>query len=219
MLRRTSRFSVLVHGHGQTHAAHLTNSGRLHDLIYPGSACLCTPKPPAKTTLRLVGVPISDLWAVLVDPNIQSMCFAKAAHARHIPWLEGWSITNTEVNCGESRIDYLISDGTATGYIEVKSAAMLIQNHTGSFPDCPTIRGRKHLFTMRRLSENHRSIVLFLVQHPEAALFAPNREGDSVFADTLHQVARDGVEVRAIKMCMRTDGRVELVNPDLYCMV
>lgn len=208
-----------MHGYGDTHNAHLTNSGRLHDLIYPGSACLCTPKAPAKTTLRLIGVPISDTWAVLVDPNVQSRCFAQAVYAKHIPWLQGWTISGTEVGCGESRIDYSISDGDTTGYIEVKSAAMLIHNSTGSFPDCPTTRGRKHLFTMRRLAKNHRSIVLFLVQHPEAALFAPNREGDSVFADILSRVVQDGVEVRAIKMCMRVDGRVELIDPDLYCMV
>lgn len=154
-----------------------------------------------------------------MDPNIQSECFAQAAYDKQIPWLDGWTISGTEVSCGESRIDYSISNGDTTGYIEVKSAAMLIQNNTGSFPDCPTIRGRKHLRTMRRLARNHRSIVLFLVQHPEAALFAPNREGDHIFADTLSRVSAEGVEVRAIKMCMRLDGRVELIDPDLYCMI
>lgn len=210
---------MIVSGHGGTHTAHLGNSGRLRELIYPGSMCLCEPRARAKTTLRLLGVPVSERWAVLVDPREQTKCFEQALDDNLIPWLDGWRITGREIDCSESRIDYQVSSGECTGYIEVKSAAMLIHNNTGSFPDCPTIRGRKHVTTMRRLAGRHRSIILFLVQHPQAALFSPNREGDAVFADALSAARMDGVEIRAIKMCMSHDGSVDLIDPDLYCLV
>lgn len=219
VVRRTSRFSVVVTDGKSQHVAHLTNSGRLRDLIFPGSACMCIPKKPAKTTLRLVGVPVSKKWAVLVDPGEQSKAFVNAAQAGLIPWLADWRITGSEVDCGESRIDLEIRNGTSTGYIEIKSAAMLIGDDTGSFPDCPTLRGRKHVGTLSRLAADHRCIILFLVQHPDAARFAPSTQGDPVFAASISEAARDGVEVRAVKMCLSMDGGIVLVDPNLNCYV
>ena len=221
IVQRKSRFSVLVRDSAGEYLAHLTNSGRLLDLVFPGNTCLCVPKKPAKTTLKLVGVPISDRWAVLIDPNEQTKCFVNACNAGIIPWLSGWRITGTEIGCGESRIDYKItqvSDG-AVGFIETKSAAMLLPGDVGSFPDCPTTRGRKHLRTMIRLAKEHRSIVLFLVQHMDARLFSPNIDGDERFVAGLADAIRGGVEVRAIKMCLRLNGNVELFDADLPCVV
>jgi sugar fermentation stimulation protein A len=219
VVRRTSRFSVVVTDGKSQHVTHLTNSGRLRDLIFPGSACLCIPKRPAKTTLRLVGVPVSERWAVLVDPGEQSKAFVSAARAGLIPWLAGWSITGSEVDCGESRIDLEIRSSKSTGYIEIKSAAMLIDGNTGSFPDCPTLRGRKHVGTLSRLAADHRCIILFLVQHPDAVRFSPSVQGDPVFAADISGAVRDGVEAKAVKMCLGTDGKVALVDPDLNCCI
>lgn len=220
VVRRTSRFSVVVTDGKTRHTAHLTNSGRLRDLIFPGSACLCIPKKPAKTTMRLVGVPVSDGWAAMVDPGEQSRAFVNAAASGLIPWLSGWRISRSEVVCGESRIDFEIrNDKHCIGYIETKSAAMLIGDDTGSFPDCPTVRGRKHIKTLRRLAADHRCLAVFLVQHPDAVRFAPSALGDPVFASDLSGAVGDGLEVRAVKMCLRMDGRVVLVDPDLYCHV
>lgn len=217
IVRRANRFSVMVSDGSATHMAHLTNSGRLLDLIYPGNTCLCVPKTPSKTTLRLVGVPVSERWAVLVDPGEQSRSFVSAVRANLIPWLAGWEITRSEVRCGESRIDLEIGSGGRTGYIEIKSAAMLIRNNTGSFPDCPTARGRKHVGTMRRLAGRHRSIIVFLVQHPDAMSFSPNVEGDARFAADLGEAVRNGVEVRAVKTCLGMNGEVAMIDSDLYC--
>ena len=219
VVRRTSRFSVIVTDGESQHLAHLTNSGRLRDLIFPQGTCLCVSKKPAKTTLRLVGVPVSDRWAVLVDPGEQSRAFANAAGSGLIPWLSGWHISGSEVDCGESRIDFEIRSEESTGYIEVKSAAMLTGGNTGSFPDCPTLRGRKHVGTLRRLATDHRCIVLFLVQHPDAIRFAPSTQGDPVFASDLAGAVRKGLEVRAAKMCLGMNGQVVLVDPDLECHV
>ena len=219
VVRRTSRFSVIVTDGESRHTAHLTNSGRLRDLIFPGSVCLCIPKKPAKTTMRLVGAPVSDRWAVLVDPAEQSRAFVNAAVSGLIPWLSGWRISGSEVNCGESRIDLEIRNGEHTGYIEIKSAAMLTGGDTGSFPDCPTIRGRKHVGTLRRLAADHRSLVVFLVQHPDAVRFSPSVTGDPVFASDLSEAVSNGLEVRAVKMCLGMDGRVVLVDPDLACLI
>ena len=221
MVRRVSRFSVIVRNDEGEYLAHLTNSGRLLDLIFPGSSCLCVSKRPAKTTLKIVGVPVSKEWAVLIDPHEQTRCFVNAAGAGAIQWLDGWRITGTEVNCGESRIDYKINryKDNSMGFIETKSAAMLLSGDVGSFPDCPTIRGRKHVKTMLRLANKYRSIILFLVQHPDAESFSPSIQGDKQFVADLADAVDGGVEVRAIKMSLNLDGDVILFNSDLKCII
>lgn len=221
MVRRVSRFSVIVRNDEGEYLAHLTNSGRLLDLIFPGSTCLCVSKRPAKTTLKIVGIPVSKEWAVLIDPYEQTRCFVNAAGAGVIQWLDGWRITGTEVNCGESRIDYKINrcGDNSMGFIETKSAAMLLSGNVGSFPDCPTIRGRKHVKTMLRLANKYRSIILFLVQHPDAESFSPSIQGDKQFVAGLADAVGGGVEVRAIKMSLNLDGDVILFNSDLKCII
>lgn len=212
---------MIVRNDTGEYLAHLTNSGRLLDLIFPGSACLCVSKRPAKTTLKIVGVPVSKEWAVLIDPCEQTKCFVNAAGAGAIRWLDGWSIAGAEVNCGESRIDYKIRrcDDGSTGFIETKSAAMLLSGNVGSFPDCPTVRGRKHVKTMLRLANEYRSIVLFLVQHPDAESFSPSIQGDRQFVADLADAVGGGVEVRAIKMALNFNGDVMLFDSDLRCII
>lgn len=221
VVQRKSRVSVLVKDSKGEQLAHLTNTGRLPELIYPGSKCLCIPKKPQKTTLRLIGVPITKTKGVLIDPGEQSKCFVNAMERDLIPWLKGWKIKKQEVQFEESRIDFEIeSQNKERGFIEVKSAAMLLENKTGSFPDCPTERGQKHVRTMQKIADRKiRSIILFLVQHPDAKTFSPNSEGDPEFARLLKEAAKNGVEVRAIKMHMRLNGDVMLDEFDLPCIV
>jgi len=221
IVKRNNRLSVLVKDSKGQQLAHLTNTGRLLDLIIPGNTCLCIPKKPAKTKIRLIGVPISKSKAVLIDPAEQSKCFVKAVEMGLIPWLKGWKIKRPEVQYEESRIDFQIeSDSGDFGYIEVKSAAMLLDNKIGSFPDCPTTRGQKHVGTMQKIARKKmRSIILFLVQHPDAKSFSSNADGDPIFVKLLKDAVKKGVEVRAVKMYLQTNGNVVLVDPDLPCIV
>jgi DNA-binding sugar fermentation-stimulating protein len=88
-------------------------------------------------------IPVSKTKAVLIDPSQQSRSFVNAVELNLIPWLNKWKIKRPEIQYDESRIDFQIeSDSGEIGYIEVKSAGMLLSNKAGSFPDCPTTRGR-----------------------------------------------------------------------------
>lgn len=221
IIKRVNRFVVLVKDTEGQHLSHLTNTGRLLDLIIPGNQCLCIPKKPAKTKIRLVGIPISKTKAVLIDPSEQSRSFVNAVELNLIPWLKKWKIKRPEIQYDESRIDFQIeSDSGEIGYIEVKSAGMLLSNKVGSFPDCPTTRGQKHARTMKNIAKsNHRSIILFLVQHPDATSFSPNVKGDPEFVKLLKDAKENGVEIRAIKMHLKTNGKVVLDDPDLSCII
>ena len=220
IIQRRSRFSVSVtDGDGRERLAHLANSGRLLDLVYPGNVCVCIPRVSAKTTLRLIAAS-SGRDMILLDPAEQSRAFEAAAARGLIPWLDGWRIDRREVTVGDSRIDFsMVSESGRTGFLELKSAAMLIAGDAGSFPDCPTTRGQKHLAAMRGLAARHRSVILFVVTHPSARLFTPNASGDPVFASGLAAAAGCGLEVRAVKISLEGSCSAVLRDAGLPCVL
>lgn len=222
IIRRESRLSVLIKDkNGKEMLAHLTNTGRLQELIRPGNICLCIPKKQGKTTVRLIGVKIDEKNAVLIDPLEQSRAFQIAVKKGLIPWLKNWSIKKSEVYVGDSRIDYEIeSKDGKQGYIEVKSAALLVDNEIASFPDCPTERGQKHVLLLHKIAKKDiRAIIVFIVTHPSANSFSPNYEGDEKFVKLLAEAVKDGLEIRAIKILLKTTGEVILFDPDLPCVI
>jgi sugar fermentation stimulation protein A len=222
IVKRTSRLSVLVSGkNGKEYLAHLTNTGRLRELIYPKSVCLCVPKKSGKTYIRLIGIKINNNDEVLIDPLEQSMAFQIAIKKRLIPWLKDWHIKKSEVYVGDSRLDYEIeSKDGKQGYVEVKSAALLLDNKIGSFPDCPSERGQKHVILLRKITKkNIRAIMAFIVTHPSAQTFSPNSEGDEKFVKLLKEAVKDGLEIRAIKILLKTTGEVVLVDSNLPCVI
>lgn len=108
IFKRINRFSVIVKNSKEDQLAHLTNTGRLFDLVFPENQCLCIPKKPAKTKIRLIGIPVSHTKAVLIDPSEQSKSFVNAVEMGHIPWLKNWRIKRSEVQYDDSRMDFQI---------------------------------------------------------------------------------------------------------------
>lgn len=96
---------------------------------------------------------------------------------------------------------------------------MLLEDDVGSFPDCPTERGQKHIKTMQKVSKNHRSIILFLVQHPNAKYFSPNAKCDPIFVKLLQNAIKNGVEIRSVKMYLKTSGEVIMNDANLKCVI
>lgn len=194
----------------------LRNTGRLHDLIYPHTQALCTPRQnPGKAKHLLVGLTIAGSEAALIDPVIQCEAFEAAASRGLIPWLRGWRI-DREVVIEDSRIDYSIKSSTGEqGFLETKSAVHFTGYYT-MYPDCPSERGRRHIRLLRTLrNRGYRSIIVFIAAHPSAKAFTPDDISDPKLADELLRATREGVEVYAVKMHLLTDGSIILTNSQL----
>lgn len=133
-----------------------------------------------------------------------------------IPWLEGCGILKRNARLGNSLIDYLLDCSGAQVYLEVKSA-VLREEHHAMYPDCPSLRGRKH---MRELL-NHvrgggRAIVLFISALPEVRAFRPNKPADPELYELLVEAHQAGVEIRSVGMAYQPeDSSIYLFNPDL----
>ena len=99
----------------------------------------------------------------------------------------------------ESRLDFLLHTAAGPVYVEVKNCS-LVEEGRAMFPDAVTVRGTRHLHELSRLiDQKTRAAVLFCVQRADGYCFAPARHIDPVYAETLAEVQRQGVQVLAYR--------------------
>jgi sugar fermentation stimulation protein A len=196
-VRRDNRFRATVIVGGEEAWAHVPNSGRLEELFTPGRLLWLSPAgDPARKTaydLRLVDY---DGTLVSVDARLPNQLLAESLADGSLPDL-AYPETKPEANYGDSRLDFRLSGPQGTCWLETKSVT-LVTDGLAQFPDAPTARGRKHLLELIRAREmDHRAVVAFIIQRPDASQFTPHRQADPSFAAALEQAAAAGVEVRA----------------------
>ena len=131
-----------------------------------------------------------------------------------VPGLEGLSGLRREVTWEDSRFDLYgeingSGEGTAPGrgcFIEVKNVT-LKEGRRALFPDAVTERGRKHLNTLVRVRQSGmRAVMLYIVQRMDVDSFAPAREIDPAYAETLDEAVRKGVEVFVVQARVKPEG-------------
>lgn len=220
LLERVNRFAVRVSTGAGTVMLHNRNTGRLGDLLVPGAEVFYVEHGPGRrrrTSGTLVGVAVTGEEAALTDPHLQARSFEVAWERGLVRWLAGWRMVRREVRVQGVRLDYEIASPSGErGYLELKSAVF----HDGSglcmYPDVPSLRGRRHLVALERLASGGlRSIVAFVAAHPLCRGFRPCSSCDPELATLLRRSAERGVEVRAVGMALRRDGRTVLSSDDL----
>ncbi len=212
VVKRLSRVTVLIERDGKRLKAHIRNTGRLLDLIYPSSGVLIQFRRGGVTHASIVGVNVVT-GVALVDTYIQAKSFEKACSLGKISWLQPYQIARKEVRINGSRIDYeLYAKGIGKGYLELKSAVYLSDGYA-MYPDSPTVRGRRHILLMKELARSARSIITFVAAHPSAIGFKPCESGDALVARLLRDAKIHGVELRAVKMHI-TEGNTIVLDED-----
>lgn len=213
IVRRVNRFAVEVDRGGHATLAHLPNSGRLQELLRPGTPGLlrASTAPERRTAGDLVLVqlpgPARAGW-VSVDARLPGALARRILELGLLKGAPRFSELRQEVRFGQSRLD-LAGTEAATGRLfwgEAKSVT-LVQEGVALFPDAPTERGRRHL---EELIEARRSgalaMVLFVVLREDAHAFAPYAANDPAFARVLEQARRAGVQVRAAACAVSPEG-------------
>jgi sugar fermentation stimulation protein A len=213
---RMNRFVVEVRQQSHRRRAYLANTGRLEELLVAGRKAYCLPHGrPARTDCRLFAVEDGSLAAV-VDTQLQMLAFEEAVRRGLLPWLEGFRIRRRNVRLGDSVIDYLLECQGRDVYLEVKSAA-LRGGAYAMYPDCPSLRGRRHIRELtRHVRRGGRAALLFVGAVPGVSAFRPNRRGDPEIPELLHEARRAGVSLRAMAMAYDPgDSFIRLTDPDL----
>ncbi|MGD1992612.1 MAG: DNA/RNA nuclease SfsA [Anaerolineae bacterium] len=205
-VRRDNRFRVAVKVGGREVAAHLPNSGRLGELLVPGRLCYLVPRsaPRRRTGYDVLLVAYAGVL-ISVDARLPNRLFAEAVSAGRLVPFAGVTAAQAEVTHGESRLDFRLTEAAGFRWVETKSVT-LVEDGVARFPDAPTARGRRHLEELRGLvAEGHRAAVVFVVQRPDAAVFAPHVQADPAFAEMLARAADAGVGLHAYRCDVSRD--------------
>ena len=212
IVKRLNRFVVEVKVEGRIHKAHINNTGRLEEYLIKGRKAYCIEKEGGKTSYRLFAV--HDMGkAALIDTQFQMKAFEQALQPTSIPWLKCKDFKRNQ-RLNDSLIDYLFLCPEHL-YLEVKSAA-LRQGEYAMYPDCPSLRGRRHISELTKMAQKYKTCILFIAAVPGVKAFKPNREADGVIAELLKKAVEEGVEVRAINIVYDPEySSVLLLNRDL----
>jgi sugar fermentation stimulation protein A len=202
LVQRRNRFVADVLVDGRQEAAHVPNSGRMHELMVPGTEVVLRPAPAGttrKTAYDLLAVRYADRW-VGVDSRIPPSMVVEAWRSSVLPAFADYTDVRREVRYGESRLDLLFSGAPGLAYVEAKSVN-LVEDGVAMFPDAPTVRELGDA-----VAKGHRAAACFVVQRDDARVLRPYAEKDPVFADTLACVVAEGVEAYAIACVTTPEG-------------
>ncbi len=214
LIERDSRVSVVASRGEREFRAHLRNTGRLSDLIYPGGRIVCEWKQGGKTDARVIGA-IDDGTYVLLDTHVQEKLFARELRAGNIGVLPELDSVNEQETFRGKRFDYGVVTPAGKGVIELKSAVSC-EDRWASYPDAPSRRGLEHVRTLTELARESQDVyVAFVVTHPDCDKFRPNAEVHPEMADALRRGREAGLNLFATKMVLGQDGRVRLVSDDI----
>ncbi len=218
LVRRLNRFLAEVDLDGSTCQAHVPNSGRLGELLAPGTPVTLAAAGGGarraagrRTGYDLVAV-VHRGTRVCIDARLPGPLLAEAIGEGRLAAFRGCRVARREVPLGESRLDLVLVDPEGRAfYVETKSVT-LVRGGTALFPDAPTPRGARHLLELARASAGGlRAAAVFVVQREDAGGWAPNEETDPRFAQALRAAARAGVEVRAVR-CRVGESTVAVVD-------
>jgi len=200
LLKRVNRFAVQVSLDGRRVGVHLPNSGRLQELLQPGTRAYLVPKaaPSRKTPFDLLLVRVGKVL-ISADARLPNRLVAEALREGRLPPFRRYKAFTPEVRYRDCRYDFLLEGLSGRCLLEVKSVT-LVEEGVALFPDAPTERGRRHLETLiRARQEGLRGAVVFVIQRPDAKVFRPHDEADPVFGEVLRRASVGGVSIHAYR--------------------
>jgi len=216
--KRLNRFVALVEVDGEEKRALVTNTGRLEEFMVPGRKAFCTPKTGGKTDFVLVAFEDLGGKGAVIDTRTQAKAFERAMELGLVPWLRGCRIKRKEITVGKSRLDYLFECPEGEVYAEMKSAVLRggEKGEYAMYPDCPSVRGQKHIRELIELSKaGKKAMIFFIGAMPGVERFRPYGRGDPEIARLLREADKVGVEIHALGISLLPDGRVVLERPSL----
>jgi len=199
-LARPNRFSVECIVDKRRVRAYLPNSGRLWELLLPGSTLYLVPQDSPKRKLDYTSVAVEkEGLPVLLHTHLNNTVVRYLLGHNRIPGFEGAEVVQQEVLIGDSRFDFLLEYKGREVLLEVKSCT-LFHGEIAMFPDAVTLRGRRHLEELAVLSsKGWVCAMLFIAHAPHIRYFVPDYHTDLAFARTLLSVSQDLI-IKAISV-------------------
>jgi len=214
-IERINRFVGLVRVNDKVKKALITNTGRLEEFMIKGKKCFCIPKQGGKTDFILVAFEDKNSKGAVIDTRTQARAFERAVELELIPWLKNCYIKKREVKVGNSRLDYLLDCNGEEIWVEMKSA-VLRKGEYAMYPDCPSLRGQRHIRELIKLrEEGKKAMIIFIGALPDVKKFKPYVKGDPEIARLLKEAKVKGVEIKALSIALLPSGEIVLETNNL----
>lgn len=210
LVKRYKRFlSDIELPDGEKVVAHCANPGAMLGLNQAGSEVWLSraKKPTRKLAYSWELIRVNG-HLVGINTGLPNAIVAEAIQAGRIAELGGYDSLRREVRYGEnSRIDLLLeSPGKPTCYVEIKNVH-LKRGPAAEFPDCPTIRGAKHLRELTEMvAQGHRAVMVYLVQRGDCGYFSIAEDLDPAYGLAFRQALQRGVEAICYTCKVTVDG-------------
>ena len=200
IIERINRFVVKIILDSAVLKAYINNTGMLQDYIVKGRRGFCIPhQKRLKTDCRLFAIREKKL-AAIIDTQLQMQALEKIITLNLLPWSRGYRILKRNAKLGRSLIDYLLECNGKKIYLEVKSA-VLRNGKYAMYPDCPSLRGRRHIAEITSHVKNGgRGIIFFIAALPDVKAFKPNSLADPEVSRLLTEAKEAGVDIRALEL-------------------
>lgn len=195
-IERPNRFEAIVELEGKKERVHVPNTGRMHEMLHPGTPVMVTESdnPKRKTRYSLQFVEKRGHW-ICVHSALANRVWEEAARSGGFDWVQGE--IKREVSYGNSRMDFHIS-GEPPTLVEVKCATYE-EDGVAMFPDAPTVRGQRHVKELIQAVEEgaYRGAIVFMVFMDFVTHFTPHTRIDPVLAEGLKKAEGAGIDIRA----------------------
>ena len=198
-LKRINRFVALVKVKNDIVKAHVHDTGRLGELLYPGNRVLLKRAygKERKTQWDVIASMYDGEW-ILTNSSYHSKIFYETLLKVEDFKKEKLKVKR-EVKFGSSRLDFLLLTRDREILVEVKGCT-LRKGDVALFPDAPTERGRKHVNELiEATNAGYEAWLVFLIMHSKAECFSPNKKQDRAFADVFYKALASGVKVFPLK--------------------
>jgi len=200
LIKRYKRFLAdVTTAEGKEITVHCPNSGSMRGCSTPGSQVMLStsPNPKRKYPQTFEMVKEGDTW-IGVNTMLTNKIVAEAILEGRIRELQNIdTLTREVVTSKSSRLDLLLERGKEKIYVEIKNCS-LVEDGWAMFPDAVTARGTKHLNELATLVEQgHKGIIFFCIQRTDADRFRPAAHIDPLYAETLAEVSKKGVQILA----------------------
>ena len=207
ILERVNRFTISAIIENVKTYAHLTNTGKLNDVLVYGRTSLFKRIKGRKLEFRLIGVEDHGFYNI-VDTITQNKIFERLIEKRRINKLSGCIILKRNPRVGSEVFDYILRCGDGEILVETKSA-VLRSNEAAMYPDCPSLRGRRQVSKLIELTkEGVRTLLVFISALPHVKCFKPYYDGDPILYELIGKAYLNGVDIMALSMYMDLNGYI-----------
>lgn len=198
LIKRYKRFLADIQlDDGEVITAHCPNTGTMLSCSTPGSAVYLSlsDNPKRKYPHTLEMVQDNETWVGVNTSQTNKLVIEAIKKGQILEFTNIDSIKAEVKTSQKSRLDLLVRRGEQNIYVEIKNCSLAIDG-CAMFPDAVTTRGTKHLNELIRLKkEGFDSCIFFLVQRMDADRFAPATQIDPIYARTIEQAEKEGVQI------------------------